>query len=29
MREVETWDDTAADLFYLVSAEAKNMLGDA
>ncbi len=29
MREVETRDDAAADLFYLVSAEAKNMLGAA
>jgi len=29
MREVETRDDAAADLFYLVSAEAKKMLGNA
>jgi hypothetical protein len=29
MREVEARDNAAADLFYLVSAEAKKMFGDA
>jgi hypothetical protein len=29
MREVEARDDAAADLFYLVSAEVKKMLGKA